>query len=72
MNHWNCKAFIAPLFSATLLSTTAITPSLAQEANYLVDEVVVTTTRSDTSRFDHAGNVSLLDPAETANLYPVE
>jgi outer membrane receptor protein involved in Fe transport len=56
----------ASLLGAVTLSQTA----LAQTA--VIDEVIVTTTRSDSLRIDNAGNIATIDPSETVNLFPVE
>jgi outer membrane receptor protein involved in Fe transport len=47
-----------------------IAPVAAQTA--VIDEVIVTTTRSDSLRIDNAGNIATLDPSEGVNLFPVE
>lgn len=38
----------------------------------VIDEVIVTTTRTDSLRIDNPGNIATLDPSETINLFPVE
>jgi outer membrane receptor protein involved in Fe transport len=38
----------------------------------VVDEIIVTTTRSDSLRIDNPGNIATLDPSKTVNLFPVE
>ena len=59
------------LWTATLLGIVALSPvAVAQTA--VVDEVIVTTTRSDSLRIDNAGNIATIDPSETVNLFPVE
>ena len=59
------------LWTATLLGVVALSPvAVAQTA--VVDEVIVTTTRSDSLRIDNAGNIATIDPSETVNLFPVE
>ena len=59
------------LVTGTLLTgALMIDGALAQTA--VLDEVVVTTTRSETVRLDNPGNIATLDPAETVNLFPVE
>ena len=59
------------LWAATLLGVVALSPvAMAQTA--VIDEVIVTTTRSDSLRIDNAGNISTIDPSETVNLFPVE
>ena len=60
------KKIIKAAFIATLLSTSV----MAQTA--VLDEIVVTTTRSDSLRIDNPGNIATLDPSETINLFPVE
>ena len=45
-------------------------PAVAQTA--VIDEVIVTTTRSDSLRIDNPGNIATLDPSQTINLFPVE
>jgi outer membrane receptor protein involved in Fe transport len=47
-----------------------VAPVAAQTA--VIDEVIVTTTRSDSLRIDNAGNIATLDPSEGVNLFPVE
>ena len=56
--------------AAISLATQATQTALAQTS--VLDEVVVTTTRSETIRLDNAGNIASLDPAESVNLFPVE
>ena len=59
------------LWAATLLGAVALSPvAMAQTA--VIDEVIVTTTRSDSLRIDNAGNIATIDPSETVNLFPVE
>jgi iron complex outermembrane receptor protein len=57
-----------------LLAGTAITPAITQAVaqTAVVDEVIVTTTRSDSLRIDNPGNIATLDPSESINLFPVE
>ena len=57
-------------FAAIALATHTTTHVQAQTS--VLDEVVVTTTRSETIRLDNAGNIASLDPAEGVNLFPVE
>lgn len=56
--------------ASALLSALMSTAALAQTA--VLDEVVVTTTRSETLRMDNAGNIASLDPSQSVNLFPVE
>ena len=59
------------LWATTLLGVVALSPvAIAQTA--VIDEVIVTTTRSDSLRIDNAGNIATIDPHETVNLFPVE
>ena len=59
------------LWATTLLGVVALSPvAMAQTA--VIDEVIVTTTRSDSLRIDNAGNIATIDPSETVNLFPVE
>ena len=62
--------FTAILLATTAFTTTAIAPAMAQTA--VLDEVVVTTTRTETVRLDNPGNIATIDPSETVNLFPVE
>ena len=57
-------------FAAITLATHTTTHVEAQTS--VLDEVVVTTTRSETIRLDNAGNIASLDPAESVNLFPVD
>jgi outer membrane receptor protein involved in Fe transport len=72
MKNWTKYALLAPLISTSFLTSINIAPAQAEEDAYLLNEIVVTTTRSATSRFDNAGNVTTLESDEKANLYPVE
>ena len=58
------------VFLAAIMSSTALSGALAQTA--VIDEVIVTTARSETLRIDNPGNIASLDPSETVNLFPVE
>ena len=62
------------LLLAAVTSTSALglsmSSALAQTA--VLDEVVVTTARSESLRIDNPGNIASLDPSETVNLFPVE
>ena len=59
------------LWATTLLGAVALSPvAMAQTA--VIDEVIVTTTRSDSLRIDNAGNIATIDPSETVNLFPAE
>ena len=62
--------FTAILLATTAFTTTALVPAMAQTA--VLDEVVVTTTRTETVRLDNPGNIATIDPSETVNLFPVE
>ena len=57
-------------FIAIALTGTALNGAIAQTA--VLDEVVVTTARSESLRIDNPGNIATLDPSETVNLFPVE
>ncbi len=58
-------------FTAALLATSLFGgPAYAQTA--VLDEIIVTTTRSDSLRIDNPGNIATLDPTESVNLFPVE
>ena len=57
-------------FLAAALSSTYLTGAIAQTA--VLDEVVVTTARSESLRIDNPGNIATLDPSEAVNLFPVE
>ena len=57
-------------FIAIALTGTALNGAIAQTA--VLDEVVVTTARSESLRIDNPGNIATLDPSETINLFPVE
>ena len=70
MNHQETKKPIGLVFGSSLLVLTAAAPALAQTA--VLDEIIVTTTRSDSTRIDNPGNIASLDPAESVNLFPVE
>ncbi|MGB1463437.1 MAG: TonB-dependent receptor, partial [Parvibaculales bacterium] len=59
------------LLAATMLGATAF-GSAASAQTAVIDEVIVTTTRSDSLRIDNAGNIATIDPSETVNLFPVE
>ena len=59
------------LLAATMLGATAF-GSAASAQTAVIDEVIVTTTRSDSLRIDNAGNITAIDPSETVNLFPVE
>ena len=59
------------LLVATILGATAF-GSAASAQTAVIDEVIVTTTRSDSLRIDNAGNIATIDPSETVNLFPVE
>ncbi|HAT08150.1 MAG TPA: TonB-dependent receptor, partial [Rhodobiaceae bacterium] len=58
--------WVLSLFSAVTLSP------IASAQTAVIDEVIVTTTRSDSLRIDNAGNIATIDPSETVNLFPVE
>ena len=58
-------------WALTLFSTVALSP-IASAQTAVIDEVIVTTTRSDSLRIDNAGNIATIDPSETVNLFPVE
>ena len=53
-----------------LLTVSVSNGALAQTA--VLDEIIVTTTRSESLRIDNPGNIASLDPSETVNLFPVE
>ena len=72
MKNWTKYALVAPLISTNFLTALHIAPAQAEEDAYLLNEIIVTTTRSATSRFDNPGNVTTLESDEKANLYPVE
>ena len=57
-------------FMALALTGTALNGAIAQTA--VLDEVVVTTARSESLRIDNPGNIATLDPSESVNLFPVE
>ena len=57
-------------FMALALTGTALNGAIAQTA--VLDEVVVTTARSESLRIDNPGNITTLDPSESVNLFPVE
>jgi outer membrane receptor protein involved in Fe transport len=62
---------ISTFIGQTVLTSLLLgTPALAQTA--VVDEIIVTTTRSDSLRIDNPGNIATLDPSKTVNLFPVE
>jgi outer membrane receptor protein involved in Fe transport len=64
------KSFSTFIGQTVLTSVLLGTPALAQTA--VVDEIIVTTTRSDSLRIDNPGNIATLDPSKTVNLFPVE
>jgi outer membrane receptor protein involved in Fe transport len=64
------KSFSTFIGQTVLTSLLLGTPALAQTA--VVDEIIVTTTRSDSLRIDNPGNIATLDPSKTVNLFPVE
>ncbi len=64
-----CRA-TKSVFLAAIMSSTVLSGALAQTA--VIDEVIVTTARSETLRIDNPGNIASLDPSETVNLFPVE
>jgi len=65
------KQKIKSTFTTGLLATSLLAgPAMAQTA--VLDEIVVTTTRSDSLRIDNPGNIATLDPSESVNLFPVE
>ena len=70
MNHQKTKKPTGLVIGSSLLVLTAAAPALAQTA--VLDEIIVTTTRSDSTRIDNPGNIASLDPAESVNLFPVE
>ena len=67
-HHRKTSTFWALALTSSALS--GLAPAVAQTA--VLDEVIVTTTRSDTVRLDNPGNIATLDPSETVNLFPVE
>ncbi|NCF78794.1 MAG: TonB-dependent receptor [Alphaproteobacteria bacterium] len=64
------KSFTKFIGQTVLMSLLLGAPSVAQTA--VIDEVIVTTTRSDSLRIDNPGNIATLDPSQTVNLFPVE
>ena len=46
--------------------------AMAQESTTAVDEIIVTTTRDATSRFDNVGSITTVDAGERANIFPVD
>ncbi len=68
-NTLNRSVLVGLLLAGTAI-TPAITKAVAQTA--VVDEVIVTTTRSDSLRIDNPGNIATLYPSESINLFPVE
>ncbi len=59
-----------------LLAGLPVNNTAAQNATNMdetyVDEVIVTTTRSETSRLDNSGSIATLDPFQTLSLFPVD
>ncbi|MGC6535245.1 MAG: TonB-dependent receptor plug domain-containing protein, partial [Parvibaculales bacterium] len=70
MNHQKTKKPTGLVIGSSLLVLATAAPALAQTA--VLDEIIVTTTRSDSTRIDNPGNIASLDPAESVNLFPVE
>ena len=64
------KSFTKFMGQTVLTSLLLGAPAVAQTA--VIDEVIVTTTRSDSLRIDNPGNIATLDPSQTVNLFPVE
>jgi outer membrane receptor protein involved in Fe transport len=64
------KTISKTLKQFALANLLLVAPVAAQTA--VIDEVIVTTTRSDSLRIDNAGNIATLDPSEGVNLFPVE
>ena len=64
------KSFSTFIGQTVITSVLLGAPAFAQTA--VVDEVIVTTTRSDSLRIDNPGNIATLDPSKTVNLFPVE
>lgn len=64
------KSFTKFIGQTVLTSLLLGAPAVAQTA--VIDEVIVTTTRSDSLRIDNPGNIATLDPSQTVNLFPVE
>ncbi|MDA8712410.1 TonB-dependent receptor [Alphaproteobacteria bacterium] len=64
------KSFTKFIEQTILTSLLLGAPAVAQTA--VIDEVIVTTTRSDSLRIDNPGNIATLDPSQTVNLFPVE
>ncbi len=57
------------MMKTALASALMASSALAQD---VLDEVVVTTTRTESLRIDNPGNIARIDPSETVNLFPVE
>ncbi len=58
--------------ASSLLAFMAPQIAMAQESTTAVDEIIVTTTRDATSRFDNVGSITTVDAGERANIFPVD
>ncbi|MDC0147966.1 TonB-dependent receptor [Alphaproteobacteria bacterium] len=72
MNKFLKLALTVSLTSTSLTALLSPTIVSAQESPSVVNEVVVTTTRNETSRFDNVGSISTLDAGKTVNIFPVD
>lgn len=72
MIQYSKLAFALALTSSSFIALLIPTLVSAQDTVSGLDEVVVTTTRNETPRFDNAGNISTLDAGKNVNLFPVD